>query len=396
METTSEGCFASVGIGIVSPALPQVRIIHETDPEKYFPALFQLANQHRIAIVGAHRYSVVKEWIRAWRDERKSLRANTLLALNAFSLRLRIAMIRDEVIILGFAPWDWRMAIYAMLARKNAIIYHTSWPYWEECSTPRQYGLVTGFLRRIWLRLLRRSNVAIVAVTDASRNELASRYGLGAQVIPHAVPEAFFAARQKSSRHPRDVVKLIYVGGLWRKKGVELLFELMESLADEPVELTIVGDGTLRQRCVEGAAKNPAIRFLGPINDRTELADTMAAHDILVSLSQREDRWEELFGIVIAEAMAAGLGVVASDHIGPRSLLGGTDFGALFEDGDINGPTELIRQLASARAELDRFRAAHSHLADEFHLDAVSNRWAELITAIAADTYVPKADRRGR
>ncbi|WP_344342136.1 glycosyltransferase, partial [Streptomyces rhizosphaericus] len=56
--------------GETSDAPRRVRIVHETNPTKYFPALLDLAEQGRIDIVGLHRYSVVKEWLRAGLKDR--------------------------------------------------------------------------------------------------------------------------------------------------------------------------------------------------------------------------------------------------------------------------------------------------------------------------------------
>ncbi|MFM8855795.1 MAG: glycosyltransferase family 4 protein [Actinomycetota bacterium] len=296
-----------------------------------------------------------------------------------FSLRMRLPEIRDEVVILGFAPWDWRMAIYGRLARRNAVVYHTSWPYWETESVPRRYGLLNPALQNLWLRTLRLHNVHVVAVLDESRRELQDLYAIESTVIPHAVPEIFFAARRQYGVGHSGSLRLIFVGALWKKKGLEQILALMDSLRGETIELTIVGDGALQRRCIQAAASNPAIQFLGPIRDRAELAETMAAHDILVLLSQREPPWEELFGIVIAEGMAAGLGVIASNHIGPRSLLQEAGLGNLFDDDDLEGPLSLIRRLASHRTELESFRNAHSDLADRFRLTSVADQWHEVI-----------------
>lgn len=371
--------------GLVDMGIPNVRIIHETNPEKYFPALFELDRQQRIDLVGSHRYSVLKEWFRSWRRERTTLRHRARHLVQDIKLRAQLFTIKGEVIVLGFAPWDWRMAIYAILARRNSIIYHTSWPYWGTRETPRQYGPLTPLFRLIWLRVLNHPNVHVVAVLRATHLELLNRHGISAEVIPHAVPRDFFSARRTARREPQQPLRLIFVGELTQKKGIHQLFKLMESLTDDRVVLTVVGDGPLRERCIEAASMNPSITFVGPIRDRIEMARIMAKHDLLILLSQRERDWEELFGIVIAEAMAAGLGVAASNHIGPRSLLEAAQIGNLFDDNDLNGAIELIGNLAAERDDLGRFRAAHLDLADAFRLPAVADQWARLITSLAEE-----------
>lgn len=355
----------------------RVRIIHETNPEKYYPAIYGLARGPQFTIVGSHRYSLAKEWVRAWFAERKPLGIRTRTAFSDLLVRLRIPFIRDEVIVFGFAPWNWRLVIYSALCRRNRIIYHTSWPYWGLGETPHVYGPLSGAFRSLWLHFLRHPNVNVVCVLEATRAELSRRYQIEAEVIPHAVPDLFFESRVVS-RSPGPL-RLVYVGGLSPDKGLLRLLSLMEKLRAAPVTLTVIGDGQLRDQCTIAAEENSSIRFLGPIRDRAVLAREMARHDVLVLLSKRNPVWEELFGIVIIEAIAAGLGVIASDHIGPRSVLENASIGNLFAEDDAEGPEALILGLASDMDGLARFKLAHEGLADRYREDLVAARWAQIL-----------------
>ncbi|WBP96210.1 glycosyltransferase [Mycolicibacterium neoaurum] len=376
---------------MIDAGKPQVRLIHETNPEKYFPALYELDRDRQISLVGAHRYSVLKEWLRSWLRERKPIRARTIAALDDLKLRLRLPRIHGEVVVLGFAPWDWRMLLYSVLVRRNWLIYHTSWPNWQPGSARRQYGILTPVFRRLWLRVLRQPNVRVVAVLEKTKQSLREAYGVDAEVIPHAVPEVFFEARRSQVVEPGQPLRLIHVGELSEKKGIPQLLAIMEAIGDERLTLTIVGDGPLREQCTTAAASSPAIEFIGPVSDRAKLARLMASHDLLVLLSQRDSTWEELFGIVIAEGMAAGLGVIASNHIGPRFLLGDAALGNLFEDNDIDGPLELIKALAGDHDELRAMKESHHGLADRFRLPVVAQRWSSVIDELTVHHQVDKA-----
>lgn len=362
----------------------RLRIVHETNPPKYFPALFGLDREGRITITGAHRYSVFKEWLRAGLKDRKPFGARGRDALSDLWFRLRAPFISGEVIVLGFAPWDWRILFMLPLFARNRIIYHTSWPDWDTGRTPRQYGPLTPTFKAIWLWALRHPNVRIVAVLDVTRVELMSRFKLQATVIPHAVPSAFFDAgrantgRVAASRTPGPL-RLIHVGELSRKKGVERLLDLVQSLPPGVVELTFVGDGPMREACLIAAAENSEIRVLGQVRDRTALADEMAAHDILVLLSQRDGSWQELFGIVITEALAAGLGVIATRHIGPMSIFSGKNMANLFAEDDVEGVRDLLLNLANDPVALAQFRKEHSEIARAYSQDIVAEAWAEII-----------------
>ena len=82
-------------------------------------------------------------------------------------------------------------------------------------------------------------------------------------------------------------------------------------------------------RAVEGTALGDVVRFLGYVSD-AERADLLAAADLLVHPARTEN-----FGLAVAEAMAAGLAVVAADAPGPRSLVDDPRTGLLYPTGDV-------------------------------------------------------------
>lgn len=360
------------------PKMPtwRVRLVHETNPRKYFPALFDLAEAGQIHLTGAHRYSVIKEWARSAVKDRLPLGQRTMNALGDLAFRLRLPFVRGETVILGFAPWDFRMLLYGALSYRNQVIYHTSWPDWRLRATPRQAGPATALLRWIWLKILSGPNVRTVAVTDAVAASYEHETGLPAKVIPHAVPEVFFqAGRDRVDATPEGGLKLIFVGEVSEKKGIPQLITLMSSLADQDVSLTIVGTGPMSSH-LEGGRTPPGITYLGPILDRHEMAQLMKSHDIMLLLSQRTANWEELFGIALVEGIAAGLLVVASDHVGPRTILG-PEAETIFSEDDLKGVLGLLRRCANDRSALTRLKDGQRRAANRFHISHVRQLWLD-------------------
>lgn len=141
----------------------KVRIIHETNPRKYFPAIFKLAEERRINLVGEHRFSVVKEWFRALIREKKPFRNRFVDAILDCKFRCLLPFLSGEVIIIGFAPWNWRILYYWFLPFNNQIIYHTSWPYWDS-KIPQTCGVLTPLFETLWKWFLRHPNVVAVCV----------------------------------------------------------------------------------------------------------------------------------------------------------------------------------------------------------------------------------------
>tara|TARA_R110000737_G_scaffold26627_2_gene45384 strand:+ start:6713 stop:7825 length:1113 start_codon:yes stop_codon:yes gene_type:complete len=367
---------------------PRLRLLHETNPGKYFPALFLLGETGKVTLTGSHRYSVFKEWLRAGLKDKTPLGPRSRNALGDLCFRLRvlsgIGAPSGEVVLIGFAPWDWRILIYRRLARRNRILYQTSWHDWRLDNTPRQPKpqAFKVWLRQQWMDFMHHPNVRTIAVTRVVADTVQAEADVTARVIPHAVPETFFAAGAAKMRRSEGPLKLLYVGEISEKKGLRVLLEMMPSLATKGVTLTVVGNGPLAEdvRRVE-AATDGAVRFLGPVYDRTKLAGIMAEHDILMLLSQKTTTWEELFGIVVVEALAAGLAVVASDHVGPRGILGPVDGAGLFAQDAQQDVARELEAMAADRNRLDVLYHRQVPVAEQFAIAQVAEQWLEEIEA---------------
>jgi glycosyltransferase involved in cell wall biosynthesis len=113
-------------------------------------------------------------------------------------------------------------------------------------------------------------------------------------------PGTFEAARFTRQRYglPLDMPIVLSVGRLVPKKGFQKLIE-----ARSPAyEVVHVGPGTIPHEVPDG------VRFLGPLN-RTELRDIYQASDIFAFPAVGE-----MLTLVMQEAMACGLPVVATAH----------------------------------------------------------------------------------
>lgn len=368
---------------------PKLRLLHETNPEKYFPALYELAHRDQVELVGAHRYSVGKEWLRTWLRDRTPLGQRSRNAWNDFLFRLRIPIIRGEVIVIGFAPWDWRLLIYRHLAQHNRILYQTSWHDWRFDKTPRQPKLpmFRRYMQRQWLAFLHHPNVTPIAVTPTVAQSMKTETGIESEVIPHSLPDIFFHANNELRQRADDRVRLIYVGELSEKKGLRQLLHIANRMKDQRVTLTVVGAGPLAAE-VQKAGDN--VTSPGPIRDRNTLADLMAEHDVLMLLSQRTDTWEELFGIVIIEALACGLAVVASDHVGPRQILKPCGGAGLFAEDDLHGVLAQLQGFVDHPHTLADFVQKQAQVAKAYRIETVMAAWMDMIDPASA-TADPEA-----
>lgn len=142
----------------------------------------------------------------------------------------------------------------------------------------------------------------------------------------------------------------LFVGRLSNAKGVQVMLRAWQN-ADDLMPLKIVGDGPLGPLVKQTTAGLRATEWLGHV-PRAVVLDLMRRASILVFPSV----WYEGFPLVIVEAFATGLPVVASNLGAMSSIIENESTGLHFEAGDHRGLADTVRWVASNPAELDKMR----------------------------------------
>ena len=172
---------------------------------------------------------------------------------------------------------------------------------------------------------------ARIAVSEAARLTLTDHLDTDAVVIPNGI-----YAKRYANGVPRDKWSGNTIGFIGRfeepRKGLQVLLDALPIVArfapDVKVFVAGPGDSSEIEKSI-----NPELRhrfeFLGKISE-DEKADFMSSLAIYVA----PNTGGESFGIILAEALAGGACVVASDIPAFVSLLGGGEYGALFTSED--------------------------------------------------------------
>ncbi len=174
--------------------------------------------------------------------------------------------------------------------------------------------------------------------------------------------------------HPPNPRPLILtVCRLVEKKGVDTLIRAFAALGETNAQLLIAGDGPQKQE-LEALAQRSGVasqvQFLGSVaNERVR--ELLQASDVF-ALPCRVDRNGDKDGIpvVLMEAMACGLPVIAGDLPAIRELVLDRKAGLLVDGLSVDPTTQALRALLtdpSFQAELGR--QGRSRVLDEFSLD---------------------------
>jgi len=167
-------------------------------------------------------------------------------------------------------------------------------------------------------------------------------------VIPNGIDTALFVPSAASSA----IKRLIYIGFLVEHKGVQILLEALSILKDACLSLTLVGDGVYRtelERLCEEFGLCKQVSFVGERNP-SEVAELLRDHDALVHPS-----FIESFGIVVVEAMACGLPVVATRNGGSEHIVSPST-GIIVEPGDAPKLAAGIRLLINTKWDSKHIR----------------------------------------
>ena len=140
-----------------------------------------------------------------------------------------------------------------------------------------------------------------------------------------------------------------------KKRPLDLVLAL--GAITPPPHLAIAGTGPLESEVATAAATlGVGLTRLGFVN-QSRMAGVYAAADCLALPSDARETW----GLVVNEALAAGLPCVISDRAGCAPDLGSDATGGVYATAE---PTELVRNFAVALADVrDRLRAGHDFTA---------------------------------
>jgi glycosyltransferase involved in cell wall biosynthesis len=212
---------------------------------------------------------------------------------------------------------------------------------------------------------------AVVVPSLAMRDKL-SGYGVTAPmyVLPTGIPAGHFdCGRSERFRLRYDIAPTrhvaLFVGRVAHEKNIGFLLDaLSHALREDDVLLVVAGEGPalpeLRSRVARlGLGRH--VLFVGYLDRRHELPDCYAGADVFIFASHTETQ-----GLVLLEAMAAGLPVYGLARMGTRDIIE-PGRGAIAAPGDAQGFGRGLAALlldplrrATMAAEARRFAAEWS------------------------------------
>jgi glycosyltransferase involved in cell wall biosynthesis len=304
------------------------------------------------------------------------------------AVRARRSFPAPDVIVVGYlGHFDVHLA--KLLFRRTPIVLDHLIGAGDTAADRRVGGrLRGGLLRRLDRAALRAADVVLV---DTQEHQELVPVDLRYKVVvtPVGAPQAWFdAARpanglEKTTEKEQELglrLRVVFYGLYTPLQGTPVIGEALALLADEPVGVTMIGDGQDRAEVGRAAASNPHVTWLDWVQAE-ELPALVADHDVCLGIFGTTPKARRVVPNKVYQGLAAGCAVVTSDTGPQRRALDGA---ALFvPPGDPKALAEALRSLANRPDELARWRAAAHEMAERrFTTHGVTGPLAERLRTL--------------
>jgi phosphatidyl-myo-inositol alpha-mannosyltransferase len=197
-----------------------------------------------------------------------------------------------------------------------------------------------------------------IAVSEAARTTLVEHIGGDAVVIPNGVATRRYRKADPLPGWPGPGGAIGFLGRLDEpRKGLAVLLKAFEILGPQRpgLRLLVAGPAADAEEVLHRvpAALRDRVVLLGQVSEEDKVR---VLHSVDVFCSPNTGG--ESFGIVTAEAMAAGVPIVASDIDAFRQVLRGGEAGELFAAGDAADLARAVGRLLDDPARRARLSAA--------------------------------------
>jgi glycosyltransferase involved in cell wall biosynthesis len=216
----------------------------------------------------------------------------------------------------------------------------------------------------------------IVVGSQFTRNTLIGQ-GVPAEkirILPYGVGKEFVAAGERRARDGKEgKIRFLFLGQLTQRKGIQFLLEAWKDLPSGKAELVLMGGG---QRWGWKKQAGAGVTFVGQAS-RSRVLEEMGRANVLVLPSLFEG-----FGLVILEAMAAGLPVITTQNTGGPDVIGEGKEGFVVPAGNSGALREKMEWFIKNPEKAIKMGKAARQKAKEFTWERYGAEYARLIQEV--------------
>jgi len=297
-----------------------------------------------------------------------------------------------DVILVDSEPWSfirWQVCMLARLIQPQALFGEFTW---ENIERPSLKGWVLSMIYRLAVYTHDFSisgNQACRAIllrhgASTETNLVAAQLGVESADFRPADSEEKARLRDRLGL-PAGVFLIGFCGRFTPAKGISELLAAVSAVIDlfpqQNIHLALLGHGEMNAELTTLAGERPWLHLLAPRPHR-EVAGFMRCLDLFVLPSKPvrsgPGLWEEQFGHVLIEAMAARVPTLGSSSGAIPEVIAMPE--AIFQHSDVQSLTQVIERWLRDDSARDRLAAAqYHHTLKNYTHETLARTWGEFL-----------------
>lgn len=296
--------------------MKNIYICHQYYEPSHFKALYDCALEHGYRV---HELVVLNPKSAVQHREELLIREGEKIAnewyQNNFINQGKLWLLKNEIVIIGVAPYDRLLAQYQSVLEQNYSIYMTSCTEWHSGKVPYPYE----DNKKAFFNALTNCIDGVACVSRKTEQEISSWHNC-TQVVNHGINTKEYVKKGEFKRKG----KYIFLGRLVDIKNIGAITNFLKKNPKAEIEVDIAGDGPLKKELEVYAREDVRLRVLGRLS-KEKIKAHLHEYDYLILPS-----YHEPFGIVLLEALACGVPCIVSNLAGPMEIVSDNETGIVF------------------------------------------------------------------
>lgn len=248
---------------------------------------------------------------------KKSLKEKKIVSWVKFYFKglLKIRNIKKQsgvTLIIGVAPYNKLLKKYEKLFKKNNTIYFTSYTHWNKVG----YRIHNSLRREEYFKVINNSIDSIAGVSKKTIETIKPyiNKNIKCEVVKHSIDVENYLKKDFKTIKNNKIKKIIYLGQFIERKNIKILLEWLNK-TNQKVEIHFGGSGILENEIKKSEKKGKNVKLLGKMK-KEEIKEKLKEYDYLILPSE-----DEPYGIVLLEALSAGVPCIVSKADGPKEII---------------------------------------------------------------------------
>lgn len=353
-----------------------VYVLHENGANSHFRALDFLLGENDIKLI-YYEFSILRGVYKGVINKDVKLIRKQLVNL---IFLINLVFCKRKQIVLGIAPFDYRLVILRRILFNHDVFYFTSWHKWDGSFYPKTKFSNFRFVTNNWRVFLEVQVKNIFSVTKMTKRQLLNNYKIKApiSIVHHSYNWKIGEKIDLKIKNREKNLCCLYVGRFEDEKGVNDIIALAKNNVN--INFTFVGQGDLLNAINEAANKSSNVFNLNYISSQEKLFEIFKENDVLLLPSKKNGDWEELFGMVIIEAMRCGVVTIASNHAGPKEIIENYKNGFIVPEESFIEEVEII--FKGLKQLLPQMSVEAIRESKKYEDRVVKNNWTQILAYI--------------